>query len=142
MLPSLPFFLAPAVLAFLSAAPRLSLAQSALHEQNLVYYGAWVDPDLGYQDSPWKYNQRLGYNASVFQIAQTMPLPAYNYTTGGGGPAPEYLIENTSTNAAVMLTVYPTTLAGLTDADFTTLGNQALACEYPGMLSGYASSRC
>lgn len=128
MLPSIPFYLAPAVLAFLAAAP--TARAQALHEQDLIYYGAWVDPDLGYQDSPWKYNQRLGLNASVFQIAQTMPLPAYNYTTGGGGPAPEYLIENTSTNAAVMLTVYPTTLEGLTQNDFEVLGNQVLACAF------------
>lgn len=116
-----------ALVALFSAAPRPVDAQ-ALHEQDGIYFGAWVDPQPGFSDTPFAYNQRLGRNASVFQIAQSMPLPPYNYNTGGGGPAPEYLIENTSTNAAVMLTVYPTTLTGLGPDDFTTLGNQVLAC--------------
>jgi len=42
---------------------------------------------------------------------------------GAGGPAPEYLIEQSFTDAAVFLTVYPTTL-DLTDEDYTTLGQQ------------------
>jgi len=66
----------------------------------------------------------------VIQIAQNIPLSPYNYTTGAGGGAPEELIERTSTDAAVFLTVYPSQgFSVLTDDDFTALGNQILNCE-------------
>lgn len=96
-------------------------------ELDQIYYGVWVDPDLGFQDTPTLYNSRLQRNASVFHIAQRMPLQPYNYTTGVGGPAPEYLIENTATDAAVFLTVYPTTLSAISNDDYVLLGNQLLA---------------
>ena len=47
---------------------------------------------------------------------------------GAGGPAPEYLIENSATDAAVFLTVYPDDLEVITADDFTALGNQILNC--------------
>jgi hypothetical protein len=34
-------------------------------------------------------NDRIDQNVAVFQIAQEIPLPAYNWVTGAGGPAPE-----------------------------------------------------
>lgn len=34
------------------------------------------------EDTPEKFNSRLGLNASVFQIAQNMPLRPYNWTSG------------------------------------------------------------
>lgn len=43
----------------------------------------------GYSDTPSLFNQRLGYNTPVFQIAQQIPLPKYDYVTGAGGAAPE-----------------------------------------------------
>lgn len=42
-----------------------------------------------YNDRPAIVNEKLGYNVPVFQIAQPIPLPPYNWTTGVGGPAPE-----------------------------------------------------
>jgi len=111
----------------LSLPCHVRAAGPALGEVDQIYFGVWVDPDLGFQDTPSLFNSRLQRNASVFHIAQRMPLPPYNYTTGVGGPAPEYLIENTATDAAVFLTVYPTELSALSDADYTTLGNQLLA---------------
>lgn len=107
---------------------RLSAA-AALAEINQIYYGVWVDTDVGYSDTPSLYNTRLGRNASVFHIAQNMPLSPYNYTTGAGGPAPEYLIENTATDASVFITIYPSSLTILADNDFTVLANQILACQ-------------
>ena len=47
---------------------------------------------------------------------------------GAGGAAPEYLIENSATDAAVFLTVYPDDLEVITVDDFTALGNQILNC--------------
>lgn len=121
--------LLPLSLGLLSFQPRLILGQQlALNERNQVYFGMWTDPDRGYSDTPSSLIQRLGLNVSVFQIAQQIPLPKYNYTTGGGGPAPEYLIEQTQTDAAVLLTVYPTGFDTVTDDDLKSLGVQ---------LSGY-----
>ncbi|CEQ38579.1 SPOSA6832_00009, partial [Sporobolomyces salmonicolor] len=80
-----------------------------------------------YSDSPSRINNNLGYNVPVFQIAQAIPLPKYNYTTGAGGAAPENQIELSATDAAVFLTVYPTSgFAAVTDDDFTALGQQIL----------------
>lgn len=42
-----------------------------------------------YNDRPSIINEKLGNNVPVFQIAQPIPLPPYNWTTGVGGPAPE-----------------------------------------------------
>ncbi|GAA95168.1 glycoside hydrolase family 26 protein [Mixia osmundae IAM 14324] len=101
-------------------------AQSALYEPagEGVLFGAWLNTSSG--DVPTAFNARLGYNASVFQIAQQIPMLAYNYTTGAGGPAPEYHIEQSFTDAGVFLTVYPSTLASVTAQDLTDLGNQLL----------------
>ncbi|PLW41636.1 hypothetical protein PCASD_05401 [Puccinia coronata f. sp. avenae] len=96
----------------------------ALNERDQVYFGIWPNSDKGYSDTPALINQRLGFNSSVFQIAQLIPLPLYNYTTGAGGPAPEYLVEQTQTDAAVFLTVYPTGYDTVTDDDLKLLGLQ------------------
>ncbi|OAV87113.1 hypothetical protein PTTG_29564 [Puccinia triticina 1-1 BBBD Race 1] len=111
----------------LALAAHVHAAGPALGELDQIYFGVWVDPDLGFQDTPTLFNSRLQRNASVFHIAQRMPLLPYNYTTGVGGPAPEYLIENTATDAAVFLTVYPAALNTISDADYTILGTQLLA---------------
>lgn len=81
------------LLASLALTLSVLAAGPALGELDQVYFGVWVDPDLGFQDTPALFNSRLQRNASVFHIAQRMPLPPYNYTTGVGGPAPEYLVE-------------------------------------------------
>lgn len=122
------------LLSLLSLATSSVTAQStsenaslALHEppEGKVMFGAWVQTEEG--DTPSLFNSRLGYNASVIQIAQNIPLSPYNYTTGAGGGAPEELIERTATDAAVFLTVYPSQgFSVLTDDDFTALGNQIL----------------
>ncbi|KAA1088852.1 hypothetical protein PGTUg99_032464 [Puccinia graminis f. sp. tritici] len=106
------------------AAPAPSAPPRALNEHDGVYFGIWPDTAHGFSDTPAMINQRLGFNTSVFQIAQLIPLPTYNYTTGAGGPAPEYLIEQTQTDAAVFLTVYPTGLDVVTDDDLKLLGVQ------------------
>ncbi|KAH9821506.1 glycoside hydrolase superfamily [Melampsora americana] len=99
----------------------IQFTSAAIAELDQIYYGVWLDTDVGYQDTPILYNNRLGRNASVFHIAQNMPLTPYNYTTGAGGPAPEYVIENTATDAAVFITVYPASLTVLSDNDYTVL---------------------
>ncbi|KAH9443658.1 hypothetical protein KEM48_009771 [Puccinia striiformis f. sp. tritici PST-130] len=111
----------------LSLAHHVLGAGPAMGEVDQIYFGVWVDPDLGFQDTPALFNARLQRNASVFHIAQRMPLLPYNYTTGVGGPAPEYLVENTATDAAVFLTVYPAALSAISDTDYSSLGTQLLA---------------
>ncbi|MBW0541169.1 hypothetical protein O181_080884 [Austropuccinia psidii MF-1] len=98
--------------------------QNALNERDQIYFGIWTDSQSGFSDTPALINSRLGLNISAFQIAQQIPLPKYNYTTGAGGPAPEYLIEQTQTDAAVFLTVYPTSIDAVADSDLNALGIQ------------------
>ncbi|POW13260.1 hypothetical protein PSHT_07830 [Puccinia striiformis] len=66
----------------LSLAHHVLGAGPAMGEVDQIYFGVWVDPDLGFQDTPALFNARLQRNASVFHIAQRMPLLPYNYTTG------------------------------------------------------------
>ncbi|SCZ90202.1 BZ3500_MvSof-1268-A1-R1_Chr1-3g01836 [Microbotryum saponariae] len=110
----------------LGAAP---VTRAARYEPpgNQVLFGAWFDPATGYSDTPDVFNQRLGQNVPVFQLAQEIPLPPFNYVTGVGGPAPARLIEATNTDAAIFLTVYPATgFAAVATSDFTALGSQIL----------------
>ncbi|GAA5882807.1 hypothetical protein JCM16303_002468 [Sporobolomyces ruberrimus] len=113
-------------LAFLSGITR---TRAALAEPagNQVMLGFWFDSADPYHDSPSIINQKLGYNVPVFQMAQAIPLPKYDYTTGAGGPAPENQIERSSTDAHVFLTVYPVDgFQTVAEADFTALGQQIL----------------
>ncbi|GAA5836199.1 hypothetical protein JCM11251_007392 [Rhodosporidiobolus azoricus] len=91
-----------------------------------VLFGMWFDPADPYFDTPVQVNERLGFNVPVFQLAQAIPRPAFNWTTGAGGPAPERLIEQSGTDAAVFLTVYPEPngFDGVTTADYEELGKQ------------------
>jgi hypothetical protein len=65
----------------------------------------------------------------AFQIAQSIPIVPYNYTTGAGGNANslEWNIEQSATDAAVFLTVYPSSLT-IAAQDLTDLGNQIKNC--------------
>lgn len=102
-------------------------AAPAEPQGNQVMLGFWFDSADPYHDSPSIINQKLGYNVPVFQMAQAIPLPRYNYTTGAGGPAPENQIERSSTDAHVFLTVYPVDgFQTVAESDFTALGQQIL----------------
>ncbi|BGP12272.1 hypothetical protein JCM10213_000033 [Rhodosporidiobolus nylandii] len=116
-----------AAVALLAATAAVPAAVAAPFEPpgNQVMLGMWFDPADPYYDTPAAINQKLGFNVPVYQIAQPIPLPPYNYTTGAGGVAPENMIERSSTDAAVFLTVYPTSgFSAVTDDDFTALGRQ------------------
>ncbi|GAA6041634.1 hypothetical protein JCM8097_007782 [Rhodosporidiobolus ruineniae] len=92
-----------------------------------VLFGMWFDSSTEYGDSPSAINQKLGFNVPVFQMAQVIPRLPFNYVTGSGGPAPENTIEESETDAAVFLTVYPTTgFNNVTTDDFTILAQQIL----------------
>ncbi|GAA6009635.1 uncharacterized protein JCM10292_002221 [Rhodotorula paludigena] len=92
-----------------------------------VMLGFWFDSADPYHDTPSIINEKLGVNVPVFQMAQSIPLPPFNYTTGAGGPAPENQIERSATDAHVFLTVYPNNgFDAITDDDFTALGKQIL----------------
>ncbi|GAA5923770.1 uncharacterized protein JCM15063_003757 [Sporobolomyces koalae] len=108
---------------------RITPTRAALAEPagNQVMLGFWFDSADPYHDSPSIINSKLGYNVPVFQMAQAIPLPKYNYTTGAGGPAPENQIERSSTDAHVFLTVYPVDgFQTVAESDFTALGQQIL----------------
>lgn len=47
------------------------------------------DVPAAYYDTPAIINEKIGNNVPVFQLSQQIPLPAFNYTTGAGGAAPE-----------------------------------------------------
>jgi hypothetical protein len=70
-------------------------------------------------DRPLKFNQRLGFNASVFQYAQDLPIPADSF------PFPDEQVDATMTDAVVLLTVYPRPNPwAITDADIDVLAKQ------------------
>ncbi|GAA5955194.1 hypothetical protein JCM8115_001879 [Rhodotorula mucilaginosa] len=116
-------------LALAVAGTAISAVNGAMYEppEGQVMLGFWFDPANPYNDRPSIINEKLGNNVPVFQIAQPIPLPPYNWTTGVGGPAPENTIEQSGTDAAVFLTIYPTEgFAAVTDEDFIALGKQIL----------------
>jgi hypothetical protein len=65
-----------------------------------VLLGAWVDsvPQVG--DTPAKFNERIGRNASFFQFSEDMPLDFDK-------PIPIELLQATETNADLYITIYP-----------------------------------
>ncbi|KAI8614309.1 glycoside hydrolase superfamily [Chytriomyces sp. MP71] len=79
-----------------------------------IMFGAWVDSEdpkasgnigLG-GDSPVAFNNRLGQNASVFHMSQSIPL-AISPFDGTEMTVPLNLIEDTKTDAILFLTLYP-----------------------------------
>ncbi|PLW49528.1 hypothetical protein PCANC_08971 [Puccinia coronata f. sp. avenae] len=89
-----------------------------------AYLAAWIDGSAPNLDSPALFNKRIGRNAYGFQLAQTIPVTPYNYTTGGGGMMNVTEVMGTDTTAAIFLTVYPQSLAQVTDAHLQALGKQ------------------
>ncbi|GAA5899065.1 hypothetical protein JCM6882_004606 [Rhodosporidiobolus microsporus] len=123
-------FKAAAAAALAAVALGATAVNAAMFEppEGQILFGMWFDPADPYYDTPSLVNERLGFNVPVFQLAQAIPRPAYNYTTGAGGAAPESLIELSGTDAAVFLTVYPEPngFDGVTTADYEELGKQIL----------------
>lgn len=69
-----------------------------------VYFATWIDTQDSFVnatdgDRPLAFNRRLGYNASVFQYAQNIPIDTFSF--------PVEQIEVLDTNAVILLTVYP-----------------------------------
>lgn len=87
--------------------------------------GIWFQSDPGYQETPAQLNERYGFNWSAFQLSQRIPVPAYDFVTGVGGPAPVALVGGTATDADIYLTVYPNSgLDAVTDSDILSLALQ------------------
>jgi len=90
-----------------------------------VELGIGFQSDPGYFETPAQLNEKYGFNFAAFQLSQPIPVPAYDYVTGVGGPAPVALVGATGTDANVYLTVYPNQgLAAVTDADILSLAIQ------------------
>ncbi|TPX74854.1 hypothetical protein CcCBS67573_g03883 [Chytriomyces confervae] len=79
-----------------------------------IVFGAWVETEsattvgpvtLG-GDSPSDFNKRLGLNAGVFHMSQSIPL-AISPFDQTQMTAPLNLIEATKTDAILFLTIYP-----------------------------------
>jgi len=103
-----------------------------------AYLGIWLDSaatsessipgDITIGDTPAAFNQRMNVRASSFQMAQNIPLEAYNWDTGAGGAINATMVESSETDASIFLTVYPYTgLDQVTSADLTALANQVSA---------------
>ncbi|KNE98379.1 hypothetical protein PSTG_08299 [Puccinia striiformis f. sp. tritici PST-78] len=89
-----------------------------------AYLGAWTDGSAPYYDTPSAFNSRIGQNTFAFQLAQTIPITPYNYTSGSGGAINITEITKTNTPASIYLTVYPQSLERVTDQDLTILATQ------------------
>jgi hypothetical protein len=92
-------------------------------------------------EMPADFNARVGQNLGAFQIAQQIPIVPYDYTTGAGGNADplEWNIETSATDAAVFLTVYPSSLT-IGANDLTNLGNQIKNCTSSARVSRRAGA--
>ena len=100
MVAAYPFFM----FKLLAFAASVHAQAVAIPPPGKIYFGAWLDtadsaPGLGDGDRPTKFNQRMGFNASVFQYGQNIPIDTF--------PMPIEQIEATGTDAVVYLTVYP-----------------------------------
>ncbi|KAJ3220650.1 hypothetical protein HDU81_011283, partial [Chytriomyces hyalinus] len=98
------------------AAVTAQLAAATLYEpaDGKIVFGAWVETEsattvgpvtLG-GDSPSDFNKRLGLNAGVFHMSQSIPL-AISPFDQTQMTAPLNLIEATKTDAILFLTIYP-----------------------------------
>ncbi|KAJ3021118.1 UNVERIFIED_CONTAM: hypothetical protein HDU68_009793 [Siphonaria sp. JEL0065] len=94
-----------------SSANSLTLYEPA---DGKVYLGAWVDTESPYTasnvtvggDSPASFNKRLGSSASVFHLSQTLPLSISPFDQSEL-TANLTSIEETKTDAILLLTIYP-----------------------------------
>lgn len=89
----------------LIASSLVDAKTSVAPEDGKFLFGAWLDtsPIPGTNegiDSPSKFNNRLGFNASLFQYAQNVP---FDDTTA----APLEQVVNLGTDAIIQLTIYP-----------------------------------
>jgi hypothetical protein len=64
---------------------------------NKMLVGAWLDTRV---ETPVQFNERVGFSASFFQLAENFPL---NFND----PPPFKLLDDTNTNTMLLLTVYP-----------------------------------
>ncbi|KAJ3062827.1 hypothetical protein HDU98_001331, partial [Podochytrium sp. JEL0797] len=115
-----------------------ALAQLGIYEpaDGKILFGAWIDTEdpkaagnigLG-GDSPTLFNQRLGLNAPVFHMSQQLPLQISPFTQQQM-TANLTMLEQTNTDAILLLTIYPNQAAAnaydlYTDADIQLLATQ------------------
>lgn len=81
---------------------------------------AWLDytGNVTTGDRTWKFNERMGYNFTYFHFAVNLPVNAF--------PPYDY-VGMSATNAHVFLSVYPTNLDNITDANINDIAQQAQA---------------
>ncbi|TPX35147.1 mannan endo-1,4-beta-mannosidase [Synchytrium microbalum] len=103
-----------------------------------------VRPDVravgsGYADTPASTNSRLGFNAGVYHFSQNLPnTNSPLFPIGGQLIAPTGLLDDTATDAILMLTLYPMRpgsadgISDLTDAMISDLANQLAALNKSG----------
>ncbi|KAJ3398619.1 hypothetical protein HDU80_008724 [Chytriomyces hyalinus] len=102
-------------LAFL-ALVATKLAAATLYEpaDGKIIFGAWVETEAASTvgpitlggDTPSAFNTRLGQNAGVFHMSQSIPL-AISPFDQTQQTAPLNLLETTKTDAILFLTIYP-----------------------------------
>ena len=92
-----------------------------------VWFSAWVNVTDSYEgagdgDTPVKFNQRMGFNASMFQFGQSLPN-----SDGDKSKFPYNLVGDTHTDAIVSLTIQPTSPWTLSDVEIKQLYDQCQA---------------
>ncbi|KAJ3191178.1 hypothetical protein HK101_008005 [Irineochytrium annulatum] len=103
-----------------------------------MIFGAWLftQQDPNGMDRPSKFNQRIGFNAGVFQLSQGIPVldtsvnPPLNHTA-------DFSVLDDNTNAALFLTVYPNNGQGdgislVQDSDRQALAAQLISISNTG----------
>ncbi|KAI9331740.1 glycoside hydrolase superfamily [Obelidium mucronatum] len=126
------FLLQLAILASIASC-TLALTKYEPPDGKLVF-GAWVDTSNAHvsgRDSHLAFNKRIGFNAGAFEVWQMLPPrpavsgpPDYDLANHNVDGTINLSILNEGTNAAILLTIYPTGLSNITDSMLTDLANQ------------------
>lgn len=62
----------------------------------IAFLGFTLKQNEGYQTTPGQLNEEAGILWPSFQLSQPIPVPAYDFVTGVGGPVPEAYIVSCS----------------------------------------------
>lgn len=122
---------------FLACASHVAAKAYLEPPKGQYYFGAWLDTtkipgtNTG-KDSPQQFNQRVGFNASLFQYAQGVPFTDET-------AAPLHQVFDLHTDAVVELTIYPdnTNISSWKDYSSLDLFTDANINQLVQQLAGY-----
>ncbi|KAJ3017591.1 hypothetical protein HKX48_003456 [Thoreauomyces humboldtii] len=108
-----------------------SSALAPLEPPSGVLFGAWLDT-TNEGDTPVKFNQRLGFQASLFQFSIELPIQPQSLP-------PVNLVDATNSDATLYITVFPQFDASYTATEVFDQLTTPVIGELVSLLNGYVS---